>query len=465
MSEFVYFLGRFHVLALHLPIGIILAAVAVQWLARSARYRHLAVALPFLWGAAAVTSIVTVALGYMHFAEGEFSGPSASAHRLYGTSTAIVATLVWLVSLQAAAVYRRVELGGGVLLLVLVTLTGHYGGNLTHGATFLVEYAPGPLRTLAGAEARRAPVANLADADPYHDVVRPILQARCSNCHNDDKRNAEFSMASYESTLGGGETGRAIVPGNAAGSELYRRISLAHDDEEFMPAEGKTPLTAEQTEILRWWIDAGAPVDTTLAAVGVPPEVEPLLAVELGLAGPVPVAAAPVGVPADPRIVAALFDAGFLARPVSQTDPRLIVSVYSPGAALTADRLAALAPAAGEIVELDLHGSGLDDAALAGFERFTQLTKLRLSDNRLTDDGLESLAQLPKLESLNLYANSGVTDAGLPELARSASLKRLYLWETGVSEAGVAELEKLRPDLAVQMGAATPLTTAIEPGN
>ena len=299
MNEFVYFLGRFHVLALHLPIGIILAAVAVQWLASSPRYRHLAAALPFLWGAAAVTSIVTVALGYMHFAEGEFSGPSASAHRLYGTSTAIVATLVWLVSLQAAAVYRRIELGGGVLLLVLVTLTGHYGGNLTHGSTFLVEYAPGPLRTLAGAEARRAPVANLADADPYHDVVRPILQARCSNCHNDDKRNAEFSMASYESTLAGGETGRAIVPGNAAGSELYRRISLAHDDEEFMPAEGKTPLTAEQTEILRWWIDAGAPVDTTLAAVGVPPEVEPLLAVELGLAGPAPVAAAPVAVPAD----------------------------------------------------------------------------------------------------------------------------------------------------------------------
>jgi Leucine Rich Repeat (LRR) protein len=141
------------------------------------------------------------------------------------------------------------------------------------------------------------------------------------------------------------------------------------------------------------------------------------------------------------------------------------VGVYSPGATLTADRLAALGPAAGEIVELDLHGSGLEDANLAGFERFTQLTKLRLSDNRLTDGGLESLARLPNLESLNLYANSGITDAGLHALARSASLKRLYLWETGVSEAGVAELEELRPDLAVQMGAATPLTTAIEPGN
>jgi hypothetical protein len=330
---------------------------------------------------------------------------------------------------------------------------------------FLIEYAPGPLRALIGAEDRRAPVANVADADPYHDVVAPLLKARCSTCHNDDKRNAEFSMASYASTLAGGETGRAIVPGNAAGSELFRRISLPHDDEEFMPAEGKTPLTAEQTEILRWWIDAGAPVDTTLAAVGVSSEVQALLAAELRLGGSAPAAAAPVAVPVDPQIVSALSDAGFLARPVSQSDPRLVVSVYSPGATLSADRLAALAPAAGEIVELDLHGSGLDDAALAGFERLTQLTKLRLSDNRLTDGCLESLARLPKLESLNLYANPGVTDAGLPVLARIATLKRVYLWETGVSEAGVAELAELRPDLAVQMGAATPLTTAIESGN
>ena len=38
MQEFVFFLGRFHVLALHLPIGIVIAAVVLDWLARRPRY-------------------------------------------------------------------------------------------------------------------------------------------------------------------------------------------------------------------------------------------------------------------------------------------------------------------------------------------------------------------------------------------------------------------------------------------
>ena len=38
MQEFGFFLGRFHVLALHLPIGIIIAAVVLDWLARRPRY-------------------------------------------------------------------------------------------------------------------------------------------------------------------------------------------------------------------------------------------------------------------------------------------------------------------------------------------------------------------------------------------------------------------------------------------
>jgi len=44
-----------------------------------------------------------------------------------------------------------------------------------------------------------------------------------------------------------------------------RRITREPSDEEFMPAEGKTPLTARQVEIIRWWIGAGAPNGVTIA--------------------------------------------------------------------------------------------------------------------------------------------------------------------------------------------------------
>ena len=67
--------------------------------------------------------------------------------------------------------------------------------------------------------------------------------------------------------------------------------------------------------------------------------------------------------------------------------------------------------------------------------------------------GLAALARLPKLTALNLYGNAGITDAGLEQLGRSAALRRLYVWQTGVTAAGVAKLKAARPDLAVQLDA------------
>jgi hypothetical protein len=51
-----------------------------------------------------------------------------------------------------------------------------------------------------------------------------------------------------------------------------------------MPAEGKTPLTAEQVEIIRWWIEEGAPEGGTVGALDVPPEMRETLTNELGVA-------------------------------------------------------------------------------------------------------------------------------------------------------------------------------------
>ena len=244
------------------------------------------------------------------------------------------------------------------------------------------------------------------------------------------------------------------MPGNLEASELIYRIGLPPDDEAFMPAEGKTPLTAEQVEILRWWVGAGAPRDTTVGAIGAPGDVEPLLAAQLGLGGAAATAAsAASSATADPQLVADLFAAGLLVRQVSQNDARLVVSVSSPGMTSSAAALAALKAAAAEIVDLNLAGTALDDAGLAAIGELAAATHLRLARNRLTDSGLAALAALPQLTHLNLYGNSGVTDAGLVLLAASGSLRELYVWQTGVSAEGVAQLRAQRPELIVDFGA------------
>jgi hypothetical protein len=127
--------------------------------------------------------------------------------------------------------------------------------------------------------------------------------------------------------------------------------------------------------------------------------------------------------------------------------------VNSPGTPLSAAALEALSNAAPQIVDLNLADTALDDTALGAIGTLPAVTHLRLARNRLTDGALASLAALPQLAYLNVYANAQITDAGLAQLARSTSLRELYVWQTGASAEGVAQLRSQRPELAVNFGA------------
>jgi uncharacterized membrane protein len=284
--EFIYFLGRFHVLALHIPIGIIVAIFVLEWLVRKEKYKYLEPAAGFLWLAGAASAILTIVLGYMHFSEGGFEGPSGYLHRNFGTAVALIITVVALLRASAfAKSYTPVFFPAAVLLFVLVSVTGHYGGNLTHGSTYLIEYAPQFIRSLAGLSARREPVTDLASADPYLDIVAPMFEGRCGSCHNPDKRQGELDLQSYAAIMRGGETGAVVSPGRPEVSELISRISLPPSDDAFMPAEGKTPLTERQVDIITWWVRIGAPTGTALGSIdgALDADSRALLSAELGL--------------------------------------------------------------------------------------------------------------------------------------------------------------------------------------
>jgi uncharacterized membrane protein len=319
-------------LVLHLPIGIVLAAVALDWIARSERFRALGAVSPLLWALAAVSAVATAALGYMHAAEGAFSADAVAAHRFFGTSVAAFTVVVWWLA-QRPELYKRVNVATGIVALALVAITGHFGGNLTHGSSFLWQYAPGPLHSLG---------------------------------ERTEPREGSASQASG-------------TPSNTAGA--------------------KTSAT-----------NAGA----------------------------------------DPAVVDRLYRSGFLVRQVSDTDPHLVVSVYSPGARVVDQHIAVLLTAADQIVELNLQDALLEDSVLADIGRFTELTRLRLSHNQLTDRTVAKLAGLRKLERLNLYSNPGITDASVEVLASLPELKRLDVWNTGVTEKGMARLRELRPELELQ---------------
>lgn len=182
MRDTLLFLGRFHVLVLHLPLGILVATVALDWAASRARYAQLRPTLSFMWGSTAVSAVATAALGYLHLAEGGFDESAAGAHRLFGTAFAVLAMLVWWLAARRPAAYMRAHWAAGVATLALAIVTGHYGGNLTHGSTFLFGRAPAPARELAGAEplspaAARPDPAAVAGLVGAGFLARPVAQS------------------------------------------------------------------------------------------------------------------------------------------------------------------------------------------------------------------------------------------------------------------------------------------------
>ncbi|MBI4601579.1 MAG: DUF1553 domain-containing protein [Planctomycetes bacterium] len=111
-----------------------------------------------------------------------------------------------------------------------------------------------PLRAAEGA----APAAP-ARVDFRRDV-RPILADACFPCHGPDraKRKGGLSFESEEAAFAEREGPRAIVRGDPAGSELYRRITAA-DLGERMPRPGAgRALTQAEVETLGRWIEEGA---------------------------------------------------------------------------------------------------------------------------------------------------------------------------------------------------------------
>ncbi|MGH9768988.1 MAG: DUF1549 domain-containing protein [Blastocatellia bacterium] len=86
--------------------------------------------------------------------------------------------------------------------------------------------------------------------------IRPLLHARCIECHGADKQQAGLRLDHKAAALKGGAGGAVIVPGNSSASELIRRVS-SNDKTEMMPPAGNR-LTPREIALLKTWIDAGA---------------------------------------------------------------------------------------------------------------------------------------------------------------------------------------------------------------
>ncbi len=95
-----------------------------------------------------------------------------------------------------------------------------------------------------------------ADEVDFETHVRPLLIARCGECHGPEQQNGGLRLDARHFAFQGGDSGEAIVPRKSDESELLRRIT-SDDADERMPPESP-PLPKDEVELLTRWVESGA---------------------------------------------------------------------------------------------------------------------------------------------------------------------------------------------------------------
>jgi hypothetical protein len=412
-ADWQQFLGRFHPLVVHLPVGLILL---VPLLELAGRYRPaMHEAAMFVLSLSVLSCLLALALGYL-LAYGSGDAGAGVARHMWGAIALTIGVLACALLRSESGAPRSFYPYMLACVLVLLAWTAHQGGSLTHGNNYLTEYLPAPLKRF-GVGTVRAEASAFPDSF-YAQHIHPIFDANCVVCHGTQKVKGHLRLDTYDRAMRGGEDGAVIIPGNPERSILLQRITLPPDHKKFMPSEGKPPLKPEEIAWIRAWILQGAsPEMKSLAGVYVR-EKEAALP-------QVPDYSAKMT-----EITQTAKSAGVTLVPVSRNlGDGLILNTVDAGQKFGDAQLAGLVRFAPYIVEAQLGRTSVTDGCFTTLAKFTHLRALHLEETAVTGAGLNSLTQLSQLSYLNL-SGTQVTEAATAPLKTMKNLRHLYLYNT-----------------------------------
>lgn len=463
MDNLLDFIGRLHPLLVHLPIGFLIMTLFFHWLAWRRKHASLRELLPALWLINSISAVLACGAGYLLSLSGDYTGKSLDIHMYLGLALALFCGLVYWFLQKGFS--RRWQLSAVTAVALLLLATGHFGGNLTHGEDYLTQ----PLYALMGkapAAPVRKPITNLQQALVYQDLVEPILEQKCWQCHSAQKQKGKLRLDAAEFLRKGGKHGAILTAGNARESELYTRLLLPETDDKRMPPKGKDQLTDGEIQLVHWWITKGQGDFTKKVADLEKDENIQYILASLEKTGPAAPAKAVSEIPntkvakPNPADLQKLEALGVAFTPLTPDHVFLAANmVNTPG--FSDQQLELLLKLREQIVWLDLSESQITDKAMPLLARFPHLTRLKLDNTGITDAGLESLKKMTRLRSLNLYGTQ-VSDKGLRLLPACKSLKNLYLWQTQATPQGVATLQQaMGPQVEIVFNVTPDLTDSL----
>ncbi len=438
--------GKLHPLIVHLPIGILLFNVVLVFLTRLEAYQAAKKILSWSLGLGALSAISACLTGWFLSQNGGYDDNTLMYHQYLGISVAVLATGLFIFKKQENRI-------GSIVLAVLLSVAGHFGGNLTHGENYL--FTPENVAHTEGGKNGKPVIENIQKAVVFKDIIQPILNEKCVVCHGTTKQKGQLRFDEMASILRGGKNGAPLVAGQAEQSLMIKRLLLDIHEEEHMPPKGKPQPTNDEIELLKWWITGGTSSDKTVETMPQTDNIKAILASYSkggGAAKPVSNDYLPKIIvdKADEKVLESLKKEGIMALPIAPNNNFLAVNFISKSNA-TDDDVKKLQPVLKHIAWLKLGNTAITDSVFSVISQMPNLTKLYLNDTRISDIKLADLINLEQLQYLNLVGTK-VTAQGLTPLSKMKDLKQIFLFNTGISDKDSIELKTLFPNVQVDLG-------------
>lgn len=443
MDSFLTFIGRFHPLIVHLPIGFIVLALLLE--TSKSRFKEVENVLKFMLLWVVVSSLFSIVSGYLQYQQEGYLWESIQAHFFLGLIT-VLFSIGFYVFLRGGTILNRLPrllFSGGLLLSILIT--GHLGGNITHGEDHLTEPLEALSATVLGLNKDRNPISLDESTYPeqplYSALVAPILSSKCVSCHNTKRTKGGLQLHNYAALLKGGKNGPIVNYDDPERSELFLRIHLPLEQKKHMPPKAKKQLTKAEIELLSYWISVGAPEEQTLGQLGVQRKlIEPFLLKETLSFYPEIELNAP-----DPELIKTLESKGIIISPVNRASNLLTLSTLNVPK-FNVRQLQQLNGIREHLVSIDLSYSAVNDSVFNVLKEFPNLVQIKLNHTSITGNGIHSLGSLKYLKKIHLV-ETALQAEELSSLQDFPALEQVFAYQSnrnlGEDSSWVPELQNI----------------------
>jgi uncharacterized membrane protein len=444
------FIGHLHPVLVHLPIGILLIACLFIWQARRDKFAHLQPVINIILLLGMISAILSCITGFILSQNGDYDEEMVSWHQWMGISVATLSIVIYY--FRRKSYLREWQWLFAPFLVMLIFITGHLGGSITHGSDYLTQ----PLKNLGGDSeviVKAKPIPNVQEAVIYTDIIKPIFQSKCYGCHGPTKQKGKLRLDQPDLIIKGGKDGVVIVAGNSSRSDIVKRVMLPREEEHHMAPKEKPQMTSSEKSLLAWWIDNGADFTKKVKEVQQPDKIKPFLIAlqkvteEKKSLSDIPSAPVEKG---NDHVINKLRNSAVLVQPVSTGSNYLEINFVN--ARLPTDSLMYLLPdLKKQLVRLKMSGIKLTNKNISPLSQCLSIRRLELDHTGITDSGLVYLLPLVELQTLNLVGNP-VTAEGVMKLRSLKHLQSIYLYQTKVAKPEWNQLAKAFPQVALDSG-------------